>query len=383
MSDGNGTVCRALGVSCTVQSPTVPDIAARRLQAQRLTGEPFTSAVDTVRWLGAVQAQDYAGAMWAVGQRTQGATAAALDRLFDAGVILRTHVLRPTWHFVLPEDIRWLLELTGPRVRRGLAARWRQLGIDAGVVVRASAAFSAALAGGSHLTRPELGAVLRAAGIAPDAQRLPHLLLAAELDGLIASGPRRGKQFTYALLEERAPAPQARVLDRPAALAELARRYFRSHGPAQVQDFVWWSGLTVADARTGIALAGAALAHQVLGGKDYWFDAEAGPAGTAAAVAHLLANFDEYTVGYRDRAAVVHADRPFEPALFSFGSILSNVVTVGGRVRGAWRRMDVRGGVRVEVRLLDRLDTAEAAAVEEAGHRLGRFLGRPVELTWL
>jgi hypothetical protein len=282
---------------------------------------------------------------------------------------------------VLPEDIRWLLELTGPRVRRGLAARWRQLEIDEGVVARAGAAFRAALAGDRHLTRPELGAVLRAAGIAPDGQRLPHLLLGAELDGLIASGPRRGKQFTYALLAERAP--QARALERTAALAELTRRYFRSHGPAQVQDFVWWSGLTVADARTGIALAGAALAHRGLGGKDYWFDAEAGPAGTTGAVAHLLSNFDEYTVGYRDRAAVIHADRPLEPALFSFGSILSNVVLVGGRVRGAWRRVVARGGVRVEVRLLDRLEPAEAAAVEEAGHRLGRFLGRPVELIWL
>ena len=365
-----------------MQPPTVPDIAARRLHAQRLIGEPFTSAVETVRWLGVVQAQDYAGAMWAVGQRTQGATAAALNRLFDAGVILRTHVLRPTWHFVLPDDIRWLLELTGPRVRRGLAARWRQLEIDEDEVARASAAFRAALAGGRHLTRPELGAVLRAAGIAPDGQRLPHLLMGAELDGLLASGPRRGKQFTYALLEERAPAPQARGLDRTAALAELTRRYFRSHGPAQVQDFVWWSGLTVADARIGLALTGAALAHQVIEGTDYWFDAAAGPAGTAATVAHLLANFDEYTVGYRDRAAVIHADRPFEPALFSFGSILSNVVLVGGRVRGAWRRTVARGRVRVVVRLLDRLAPAEAVAVDETGHRLGRFLGSPVELIW-
>jgi hypothetical protein len=365
-----------------MQPLTVLDISACRLHAQRLIGEPFTSAVDTVRWLGAVQAQDYAGAMWAVGQRTQAATADTLNRLFDAGVIVRTHVLRPTWHVVLPEDIRWLLELTGPRVRRGLAARWRQLEIDEGVVARAGAAFRAALAGGRHLTRPELGTVMRAADIAPDGQRLPHLLMGAELDGLLVSGPRRGKQFTYALLEERAPAPQARVWDRPAALAELARRYFQSHGPAQLQDFVWWSGLTVADARLGIALAGAALAHQVIAGTDYWFDAAAGPDGPAATVAHLLPNFDEYTVGYRDRAAVVHADRPFDPALFSFGSILSNVVLVGGCVRGAWRQTVARDRVRVEVRLLDRLAPAEAAAVDEAGHRLGRFLGSPVELTW-
>lgn len=357
------------------------DIVARRLHAQRLTGEPFTTAVDSVRWLGAVQSQDYAGAKWALGQRTRDATDAELDRLFDQGAVLRTHVLRPTWHFVLPADIHWLLELTGPRIRLGLAARHRQLEIDEGVVARASAAFTVALAGRRHRTRPELGEVLSAAGISPEGQRLPHLLMRAELDGVIASGPRRGKQFTYALLTERAPS--ARPLDRTAALAELTRRYFRSRGPAQLQDFVWWSGLTVADARAGVRLAGAALDHKVIEGKDYWFDAEAGPDGNVARVAHLLPNFDEYTVAYRDRAAAVHDDRPFEPALFSFGSILSNVVTIGGRVRGAWRRTGAGRGVRVAVRSMDRLEPGEVAAVEEAGRRLGRFLDRSVELGWL
>jgi Winged helix DNA-binding domain len=357
------------------------DIAARRLHAQRLTGEPFPTAVDAVRWFGAVQSQDYAAATWALGQRIRGATDTELDRLFDQGAILRTHVMRPTWHFVLPEDIRWLLELTAPRVRRGLAARYRQLEIDEGVVARASEAFTAALAGGRQLSRPELGEVLRAAHISPDGQRLPHLISAAELNGLVASGPRHGKQFTYALLEERAP--KARALDRTEAVADLTRRYFRSHGPAQVKDFVWWSGLTMADARTGIALAGAALDHQIIEGDEYWFDAEAGPVSKSAAVAHLLSNFDEYTVAYRDRAAAVEPDSPFEPALFSFGSVLSKIVIIGGRVRGAWRWMAARGGVRVEVRLLDQLEPAEATAVEEAGRRLGSFLECSVELVWL
>jgi hypothetical protein len=359
----------------------VTDIAARRLRAQRLTGDPFASAVDAVRWLGAVQSQDFAGAKWALGQRTREVTESELDRLFDAGAVLRTHVMRPTWHFVLPEDICWLLELTGPRVRLRLAARHRQLEIDEGVFARTNAAFSAALAGGRHLTRPELGEVLRAAGISTDGARLAHLILGAELEGLIASGPRHGKQFSYALLAERAPG--ARALDRTEALAEVTRRYFRSHGPAQIGDFVWWSGLTVADARTGIALAGAALGHQLVDGKGYWFDPEAAPAGEAAAVAHLLPNFDEYTVGYRDRAAVVHRDRTFDASLFSFGSVLSNVVTVGGRVRGAWRRTVVRDAVRVEIRLLDRLQPLETAAVEDAGRRLGRFLGYRAELSGL
>src|SRR5205807_5582397 len=171
------------------------------LHSQRLTGEPFPSAVDAVRWLGAVQSQDYGGAKWALGQRAR-ATDAALDRLFDQGAVLRTHVLRPTWHFVLPEDIRWLLELTGPRVRLGLAARHRELEIDGEVSARAGTVLAAALAGGRHLTRGELGEALRAAGVPPDGQRLPHLLMLAELDGLIASGPRHGRQHTYALLDE-------------------------------------------------------------------------------------------------------------------------------------------------------------------------------------
>ena len=154
----------------------------------------------------------------------------------------------------------------------------------------------------------------------------------AELDGLIVSGPRRGKQFTYALLTERAR--KSRTLDRTEALAELTRRYFRGHGPAQVQDFAWWSGLTMSDTRHGIALAGTAVTLEVIEGKEYWFRSDAGPAGDAAGVAHLLPNFDEYTVAYRDRAAVMHADCAFDPALFSFGSILANVVTVGAKSAG-------------------------------------------------
>ncbi len=357
------------------------DIAARRLHAQRLTGAPFTSPLDSVRWLTAVQSQDYGAAKWALAQRSRPTTDVELDRLFDQGAILRTHVLRPTWHFVLPEDIGWLLALTGPRVRAGLVARYRRLELDEKVAARAETLFTAALAGGSHLTRGELGEVLSADRISPDGQRLPHLIMRAELDALIASGPRRGKQFTYALLEERVAKPRA--LDRDEAVAELTLRYFRSHGPAQIQDFVWWSGLRTADARAGIALAGGALDHQTIEGKDYWFDAAARPPGKAAMVAHLLPNFDEYTVAYRDRAELLHADRPFEAHVFSFGSILSNVVTVGGRVRGSWRRTVARGGVHLEVQPLDRLKRAETAAVEDAADRYGRFLDRRVELSWL
>jgi hypothetical protein len=356
-------------------------LAARRLHSQRLAGPPCASAVDVARWLTAVQSQDYGASKWALAQRVTETTDAEIDRIFDKGGILRTHVMRPTWHFVLPDDIRWLLELTGPRVRAGLMSRHRQLEIDEDLIARAEEAFIAGLTGGKSVTRPEMGEALRASGIAAEGQRLPHLLMAAELDGIIVSGPRQGKQHTFALLEERAP--QARSLPGEEALAELTLRYFRSHGPAQIGDFVWWSGLTTADARRGIALAGSALVHEVMDGAEYWSGAEADTAPDMTGLAHLLPNFDEYTVAYRDRSAVIDPDLRFDPSLFSFGSVLSNIVTIEGRTRGAWRRTIARDRVRVDVQLLAALTPVEADAVTRAAERVGRFLERPVELRGL
>ena len=243
------------------------DIAATRLHAQRLAGVPFLSPVETVGRMGAVQAQDLAGAKWALGLRTPDVLESEVDRLFDEGAILRTHVMRPTWHFVLPKDIRWMLELTGARIRAGAAGRYRRLEIDDRLAARAEAVFEKALTGGRHLTRSELGDALGTAGITSDGQRLPHLLMAAELRGLLASGPRRGRQATWALLEERAAAATSRP--REEAVADLVYRYFATRGPAQLQDFVWWSGLTMADARAGIAAAGDALAHHEVENRKY------------------------------------------------------------------------------------------------------------------
>ncbi len=353
-------------------------LARRRLAAQRLVGTPLASPVDAVRWRGAVQAQDFTAAKWALGQRAAATTDSAVGRLYDEGALLRTHVLRPTWHFVLPEDAAWLVALTGPRVLAGMAGRHRQLELDGGTVDRAVDAIAAALAGGRHLVRGELAEALRAAGIDPDGQRLAHLLMCAELQGVIVSGPRHGRHHSYALLEERAPL--SRRIDRSEALQELALRYFRSHGPAQLQDYVWWSGLAVRDARESIALAGAALGQESIEGAMYWFDPAAPVSRRAGPQAHLLPNFDEFTVAYRDRSAALHPDRPFEPALFSFGSILSNIVTIDGRVRGSWRRIEARASMRLTVQLLHPLQPAEEAALEQAADAYARFLERPVDL---
>jgi hypothetical protein len=343
-------------------------------------GPPFTAPADAVRWFGAMQSQDYPAAKWALGLRVKVAIEADIDRLYDQGAILRTHVLRPTWHFVLPEDIGWMLRLTGPKIHQSMAGRYRRLELDEKTIARAHGAFAKALAGGTQLTRVELGDVLRTARIAPDGQRLPHLLAAGELSGLLTSGARRGKQHTFALLSERAP--RGRALDREEAIGELTRRYFCSHGPAQLRDFVWWSGLTLAEARRGVKLAGDALERRAIDGKEYWLDAALPATHAGAPAAHLLPNFDEYTVGYTDRSAMMHPVHPFRPELFAFSSVLANVVTLAGQVVGAWRRPEARSGLRVEIRPLAQLRAAERKAIDQAGKRFSKFLERPVELVW-
>jgi hypothetical protein len=315
-----------------------------------------------------------------VGQRAHNITDADLDGLFDAGVILRTHVLRPTWHFVLPEDAHWLLQLTGPRLRARLRGRHRQLELTDREIALAASVMAEALAGGRSLTRAELGGLLRAAGIAPDGQRLPHLLLCAELDAVIVSGPLRDRQFTWALFEERAP--RSRLLDRDEATVRLACRYFHGHGPALLEDFTWWSGLTLAEARRAIAAAGPALEAMDLDGKTYWL---ASPSLAASGLdpsplAHLLPNWDEYTVGYRDRSAIVRPSEADQISRLPFGSMLANVVTLGGRVRGGWTRKVGRHEVEVLVQPFGAFSPPEVEAVQEAARRLGRFLERRLQV---
>lgn len=362
------------------------DLISRRLRAHHLVGKPFTSAAEAVLWFGAVQSQDYPAAKWAVGQRMSAASEADIDTVFDNGDVLRTHVMRPTWHFVAPADIRWIQELTSARLLQGLAGRHRQLDLDARTVARAADLFGHALAGGRFMTRAELGQVLETAGISTAGQRLPHLIATAEHANVITSGPRRGKQFTYALLAERAP--RARVLDRDESLKELTIRYFRSHGPALLKDFAWWSGLTTKDIRRGIELAGKSLECQEIDGDNHWFGAGQDRGHRPGNVVHLLPNFDEYTVAYRDRGALLDPSIPFDAKHFAYyrdtspiGGILSNVVTIGGRVRGAWSRTTHLKSARLDVRLLAPLRPMEAEAIRAAATRLGRFFGVNVQAT--
>ena len=271
---------------------------------QRLTGAGFARPEDAVGWLGAVQAQDYGPAKWAVGMRLRRPDDDAVEQAFAAGRILRTHVLRPTWHFVLPADIRWLLTATAPRVQAASAGRYRQLGLDAATLRRSEKAIVGALRGGNQLTRKELGEVLVSAGVGVDGQRLPHLLSNAELEALTCSGPRHGLQHTYMLLEERAP--DAVDLPRDEALAELARRYFTSHGPATAKDFATWASLTLAEVRTSIEAAGPALRREEIGGLIFWTAAGSGRApALRRPLVRLVQIYDEYIMGYTETKRVI------------------------------------------------------------------------------
>jgi hypothetical protein len=357
-------------------------IARQRLRHQLLTGSPSPDATSLVARQGAVQAQDYGGALWALAMRLPPSTTEVeLDALFARGDILRTHVLRPTWHFVTPRDIRWMLRLTGPRILSSSKGRLSQLALDAVALLRAQRALRSALEGGRQLGREELRAVLRRARVpADDSERFAWIMLVAELEGLVTSGARRGKQFTHALLDERAPDPGLALEGRD-AVRELVRRYFASHGPATPHDFATWSGLTIGDARRELADLADEFTAEEADGFTWWRPEGTPPRAARSPVARLLPNYDEHFIGFRDRQPLLarldrHGARPDPRAL------LAHVMTVDGEVVGSWRRTaEARG---VDVALVPRvpLTDAERAAFDREVARLGRFLGLDARSDW-
>ena len=343
-------------------------IAAARLANQRLSVSGPRDPVETVAWFGAVQAQEYGAAKWAVAQRTRGHVAdAAVEAALTDGRILRTHLMRPTWHFVAADDVRWLLDLTAPRVHQALRWGHGQLGTDASLRARAMRIIERALVDEPALTRPELGERLAREGIAVKGTALALVVMHAELEGVICSGPHRGNRSTYTLLDRRAP--HARRLPRDEALAELTRRYFQSHGPATIRDYVWWSGLTTADARRGLDAIKAR--SEAVDGLTYW-SVKPSRVVTPPNEVHLLPIYDEYLVAYRDLDAV-----PRGPTRWG---ILPQALVSRGQVAGEWRAVDAGERVSVEVRAARRLTARERAALAREAVRYGRFRGQPSTL---
>ncbi len=334
-------------------------LVSERLRNQGLSAPEFRKPVDVVRWFGAVQSQDFEAAKWALALRMQSATNAVIEEAFNRGAILRTHVMRPTWHFVARDDIRWLLELTAPGVNVRCGSGYRMFELDHAVFKRSRKVFERALRDGKHLSRAELRRRLNESGVeANDTVRMGHILIRAELDRVVCSGPRIGKQLTYALFDERVP--PAKAIDRDEALTKLTRLYFRSHGPATLQDFVWWSGLTTADARRGLELSG--LEKVTIGEKVYWRSRSAGVPLRSSTTAHLLPIYDEYLVAYKDRESVFDP-RNGKPGWGSLGP----TVVINGIAAGTWNKS-------IELTLTKDLKKTERAAITQATTRYTEFL---------
>ncbi|MGZ4884035.1 MAG: winged helix DNA-binding domain-containing protein [Halobacteriota archaeon] len=337
---------------------------------------PFENAEDAISHLGAVQAQDFSAAEWGLGLRIRNSTGKEIEKAFNEGKILRIHVMRPTWHFILPEDIRWMLELTAPRVKSLLKNYNNKLGLDDALFVRSNAVITKALEGRNYLTRQELKAILAKAGIQTDVQRLAHIIVHAELDRLICSGPRRGRQFTYALLDERVGGSDRP--DREQSLAKLAFRYFTSHGPAQLKDFSWWSGLATTDARSALDMVESGLNQATFGKKTYWFPPYPEALIPDRPAALLLSVYDEYTVAYHDRSDI--SETRYIERMIAAGNVLTAVIVLNGGVVGTWKKAMNNESVEIMLNPFRELDKDEQEAVEAEVERYGKFFGMPAAI---
>ncbi len=354
------------------------NISHQRLQSLCLTNSTLKSPQQALHWLAAVQAQDFAGAKWSLGLRVPGSNETLIDNAFETGTILRTHLLRPTWHFVAPTDIRWLLQLTAPRVHAVNAFMYGKCELDQTVFKRRDKVLEKSLHGGKHLTRDELRDALEKGGIPTKGeQRMGYLMMQAELDGLICSGPRKGKQFSYMLLEERVP--QTAKLTREEALIELTRRYFRSRGPATLHDFSKWSGLTMTDVKHGLESVKTEFQNETIDGQSYWFHAHAGSGKLKSPIAHLLSIYDEYISSYKDRSAM--GNEKDGEKMKAMGNDLTHIIIIDGQIIGTWKRVQGKS-VIIKPNFFRQLKTVEKQAFVQAAEEYGRFLDLPVEFEY-
>ena len=352
---------------------THSDVGHRRLVSQRIAGERFSHPAAVVRWMGAMQAQDYQQALWAIALRTAGATVADVEAAIADREIVQTWLMRGTLHFVAAENAKWMLELLTPRIVASAKTRQRQLDLDERILERCRELLGEALHGGRRVTRSGAMHLLEDAGISPKGQRGYHILAHLAQTGLICLGPLQGKEQTFVLLDEWAPA--ARRLSRADALAELAGCYFASHGPATVQDFAGWAGLTLADARAGIEAASPSIHSEERAGSVYWSGI-----GTSqphnktldSSSVYLLPGFDEYLLGYKDRGDVLAVEHANKVAPGGNG-VFFPIIVVGGQIVGTWKRTLKKRGVSILLRPFFS-GAVTKARVAEAAERFSDYL---------
>jgi hypothetical protein len=344
------------------------EIAQQRLYAQHIAAQTFATPTEIVKYMGAMQAQDYAGAKWAIGVRLQKSNDAAVDKAMADGSIIRTHVLRPTWHFVVPDDLRWMLDLTAQRIISLSASRERQLKLDGAIFKQSNDALGKALTGGKQLSRLEMMDVLQQAGVDTNEERFIHLLMRAELDQVICSGARQGKQFSYTLFDDRVPL--GNTPSQEEALAELVKRYFISRGPATLQDFAWWSGLTLTDAKTGFEVVKSELTSIQVNGHTYWMPKDQLVINAKAPLAYLLPAYDEFAVAYSDRTAAVNPKYLVQARHVIFDPSM----VVNNQVVGTWKRVVKKNEIEIILNPFGKLNKIQIKAIEMAQKRYQKFM---------
>ena len=361
------------------------EITALRLAAQGIAGagahaDATTGVAETVQRMLAVQAQDFAGAVWSLGLRTPGSTEAQVEAAIASGAVVRSWPMRGTLHFVPPRDLGWMLSLTSARTIQSTETRRRTLGLSHADIERVREVAQRELGGGRVLGRDALLAAFDAAGVSTASQRGYHLLLHLGITqtivfGPLAVGPGGGRQQTFVLLDEWVPAP--RRLEREEALGEFALRYFAAHGPATVRDFAWWTSMTLADARLGLSVARDGLEELFVDDVSYFLTPSSGASAATARAVHALPGFDEYLLGYQDRSAPLAAEHAERVVPGKNGLFLPTIV-VGGEVVGTWRRTLGSRGVTVEAQPFGTLGVTAARGFDAAVARYARFLGRPL-----
>lgn len=355
---------------------TEKPIANIRLISQKIVKTEFKSAKELVGWMGAIQAQDFNMAKWAIGLRLINSAEQNVVSAIDSGEIIRTHLLRPTWHFVSADDIYWMIELTAPRIKAAQKSREKQLELTEKIFKKCNSIIEKTLGYGYHATRKELVSELKKAKIETDNNRASHILFNAELEGIICSGKMKESQTTYALLSERVSKIQS--FNKNEALFKLAVKYFKSHCPATLQDFIWWSGLSVADAKHALEMIKNDFISEKINTKEYWFANSFSELKKYKESIFLLPAFDEFLISYKDRSASVLAGN--EGKVFSNNGIFWPTIVINGQVAGIWKREIKKGKLLITIKFFDENHKISNGNLEKAAEKLGRFLGYESEM---
>ena len=340
-----------------------------RLVNHQLLQTGYTTPRQIVAHLGIVQAQDFNAAKWAIGTRLGGCTDKSVSEAFDKGEILRTHIMRPTWHFVTPENIRWMLQLSAKQIMQSMKSRDRELGITAETYSTCFRIIEKALEKENFLTKDELAKILHQAGMTLDSSQLYHVMVGAEANGIVCSGALQGNMQTYALLEKRAP--PAQPLSKEESLAKLARIYFSGHGSATLNDFVWWSGLSVGEARQGLHAIQAELVSETINGQLYWMPDIVFNPPVGKSRLFLLPAFDEYIVGYKDRTDVLTSVN--HTKAISSNGVFRPVIIKDGQVIGLWKKATSAKKI-IEIAPFESVDETTQQSINAAAEKFHAFI---------